>query len=277
MYFADKIRKLRKEAGLSQEELAEALNVSRQAVSRWEKGSVVPDANNLLQISDLFDVTVDYLIKDEYESDSSSLAATRPKTVIKEKESIFSLCAKAILLSFAVTVLVAIVFFAVTAELTALLIPALTVSLPALFLSIFNQKRISLKSVLLMTLPFLLIVNTVNLVGFRLSYQMHFGSNTLHLILWDHFICFSNTAALISLGLFVPFLAVPRKWWVNILIYLIVSASICGIICSLYRIVSEKSPSLIITWLIGCLFCFMGCAALYLQKGRNAERKNEKM
>ena len=49
MKLAEKLVTLRKSSGLSQEELAERLNVSRQAVSRWEMGSAMPDAGNLLQ------------------------------------------------------------------------------------------------------------------------------------------------------------------------------------------------------------------------------------
>ena len=65
----DKIMDLRKKAGMTQEELAEQLGVSRQAVSRWEVGSVVPDSKNILEMSRIFGVTTDYLLKDEYESD----------------------------------------------------------------------------------------------------------------------------------------------------------------------------------------------------------------
>ena len=69
MKLSDKIVKLRKTNGLSQEDLAEKLNVSRQAISRWEGGSAQPDATNILQLSKLFGVTADYLLNDEYESD----------------------------------------------------------------------------------------------------------------------------------------------------------------------------------------------------------------
>ena len=65
MKLSDKILTLRKRGGMSQEELAEKLNVSRQAVSRWELGSAQPDANNILQISKLFGVTADYLLNDD--------------------------------------------------------------------------------------------------------------------------------------------------------------------------------------------------------------------
>ena len=69
MKLNEKILSLRKKQGLSQEELAEKLNVSRQAVSRWEVGSAQPDASNVLQLSRLFGVTADYLLNDEYKSD----------------------------------------------------------------------------------------------------------------------------------------------------------------------------------------------------------------
>ena len=68
MILADKITKLRKENGLSQEELAERLNVSRQAVSKWECNETVPDIQNIIQLSNLFKVTTDYLLKDNIES-----------------------------------------------------------------------------------------------------------------------------------------------------------------------------------------------------------------
>ncbi len=70
MKLPDKILTLRKQNGMSQEELADKLDVSRQAVSRWENGSAQPDASNLLQISKLFRVSADYLLNDDYESDS---------------------------------------------------------------------------------------------------------------------------------------------------------------------------------------------------------------
>lgn len=70
MSLSDKIVGLRKSGGMSQEELAEKLDVSRQAVSRWEMGTAMPDATNILQLSKLFHVTADYLLNDEYQSDN---------------------------------------------------------------------------------------------------------------------------------------------------------------------------------------------------------------
>ena len=70
MKLPDKIIKHRKSTGWSQEDFAEKLNVSRQAISRWENGTALPDAQNLLQISKLFGVSADYLLNDDYESDN---------------------------------------------------------------------------------------------------------------------------------------------------------------------------------------------------------------
>lgn len=67
MIFADKLIRLRKKSGWSQEELAEKMNVSRQAVSKWESAQTVPELEKLLQLSNLFGVTTDYLLKDELE------------------------------------------------------------------------------------------------------------------------------------------------------------------------------------------------------------------
>ena len=70
MKLPDKIVGLRKSNGMSQEDLAEKLDVSRQAISRWESGAAMPDANNILQLSKLFGVTTDYLLNDDYQSDN---------------------------------------------------------------------------------------------------------------------------------------------------------------------------------------------------------------
>lgn len=69
MILADKIVRLRKKNGWSQEELAEQMNVSRQAVSKWEGAQAIPDLEKLLQLSKLFGVTTDYLLKDEKEGE----------------------------------------------------------------------------------------------------------------------------------------------------------------------------------------------------------------
>ncbi len=75
MILADKIIDLRKKAGWSQEELAEKLGVSRQSVSKWEGAQSIPDMNKILQLSSLFGVSTDYLLKDDMETPEPVAAA----------------------------------------------------------------------------------------------------------------------------------------------------------------------------------------------------------
>lgn len=75
MILADKIVRLRKKNGWSQEELADRMQVSRQAVSKWEGAQTTPDLEKVLMLSGLFGVTTDYLLKDEIE-DEPFLAET---------------------------------------------------------------------------------------------------------------------------------------------------------------------------------------------------------
>ena len=65
MLFNEKFRMLRKENNLTQEELADKLNVSRQAITKWESGDGTPDIENLKQISILFGITIDELVKED--------------------------------------------------------------------------------------------------------------------------------------------------------------------------------------------------------------------
>ena len=60
MALPEKLYALRKKSGLSQEQLAEALNVSRQAISKWEGGSTTPESDKLLALSNYFGVSLDY-------------------------------------------------------------------------------------------------------------------------------------------------------------------------------------------------------------------------
>ena len=71
MTLSDKIIQLRKINGWSQEDLAERMDISRQAISRWENGTALPDANNVLHLSKLFNVTTDYLLNDDCSDDKS--------------------------------------------------------------------------------------------------------------------------------------------------------------------------------------------------------------
>ncbi len=70
MNFAEKLLNLRTEYGYSQETLAEKLNVSRQAVSKWESGATLPETDKVIALSDFFGVSTDYLLKDNIQRDS---------------------------------------------------------------------------------------------------------------------------------------------------------------------------------------------------------------
>lgn len=72
MILADKIIELRKKSGMSQEELAEKLGVSRQSISKWEGAQSTPDLNRILQLSEIFGVTTDSLLKDTIELTSDN-------------------------------------------------------------------------------------------------------------------------------------------------------------------------------------------------------------
>ena len=65
MTLGEKIAKERKELNYTQEQLADALDVSRQSISKWESDITFPETEKLIQLSRLFDCTVDYLLKDE--------------------------------------------------------------------------------------------------------------------------------------------------------------------------------------------------------------------
>ena len=77
MALSEKLYELRKKSGLSQEQLAEQLDVSRQAVSKWESGKAVPESDTLISISEYFNVTLDYLMKEDNSAASEPVAGTK--------------------------------------------------------------------------------------------------------------------------------------------------------------------------------------------------------
>lgn len=80
MTFGERLLKLRKEKGLSQEALAEQLNTTRQAVSKWENNQGYPETEKLLMISNLFNISVDSLLKEnaqEFDSDRKGYYVSR--------------------------------------------------------------------------------------------------------------------------------------------------------------------------------------------------------
>ena len=69
MKFGEKLIQLRRKEGMSQEQLAAEIGITRQSVSKWESGSTLPELTKLIAISELFNVSVDYLVKDSMEED----------------------------------------------------------------------------------------------------------------------------------------------------------------------------------------------------------------
>ena len=87
MDFNNKLYELRKQKGLSQEELANRLNVSRQTVSKWEVGESAPDMEKLAAISELFDISLDELVLNkvpEKEKASEQIVRSEMYSDIKE-------------------------------------------------------------------------------------------------------------------------------------------------------------------------------------------------
>lgn len=75
MLLNKKLSILRKQSGLTQEQLAEVLSVSRQAISKWERGEAVPDLNTLIALDDFYDINLDELVRYDCKLDSSDIFA----------------------------------------------------------------------------------------------------------------------------------------------------------------------------------------------------------
>ena len=83
MNLSEKLYSLRKKSGLSQEQLAEQLNVSRQAISKGESGTAVPETEKLIAISKYFNVSMDYLVKDEISTADTYTIDKGKDTIVK--------------------------------------------------------------------------------------------------------------------------------------------------------------------------------------------------
>lgn len=79
MILQEKLKELRKQSGLTQEQAAEKLNVSRAAVARWETGKGIPDISNLITISEVFDISLDELIKGDRKVEKKIVADEKAK------------------------------------------------------------------------------------------------------------------------------------------------------------------------------------------------------
>ena len=87
MTFGEKVQRLRKQQGWSQEELAERIPISRQAVSKWESGAAVPDVENVVAIGKLFGVSTDYLLHDDYAADADIPAVRHREEELKKQRN----------------------------------------------------------------------------------------------------------------------------------------------------------------------------------------------
>ena len=151
MILADKIINLRKKAGMSQEELADKMSVSRQAVSKWESAQSVPDLNRILKLSEIFGVSTDYLLKDEVETEEfidtpmeDAFSPTRRVVTLEEADSFLKInkeCSGKIALGVGMCILSPLLMILLgglgefmpekISEMT-----AMTIGLPALFILI---------------------------------------------------------------------------------------------------------------------------------------------
>lgn len=86
MDIGERIFQLRNENNLSQEQMAERLDISRQAISKWESGQSTPELDKIIQLSELFGITTDYLLKGK-ETQNNNLTAIEKKH-IREKSVI---------------------------------------------------------------------------------------------------------------------------------------------------------------------------------------------
>jgi len=124
MILAEKIVKLRKQAGWSQEELAEKMNISRQSVSKWESTNSIPDLNKIILLAEIFNVSTDFLLKDDNETFDSpteiqnstniQISLEQATAYISSKMEVSSLITKGVMISLCSVV--PLLFFLAMAE-----------------------------------------------------------------------------------------------------------------------------------------------------------------
>ncbi len=89
MKISEKLYTLRKRRGLSQERLAEKLNVSRQAISKWELGTAIPESEKLIAISQFFGVSLDDLVNEERDLESPPITEQPSQKSTRRTQRIF--------------------------------------------------------------------------------------------------------------------------------------------------------------------------------------------
>ena len=91
MSISERIQSLRKQSGDSQEQLADKLDVSRQAISKWESGQGSPDLNNIIKISEVYSVSTDYILKGSIPVSDTDVKQKSLTPGIKRALSIFAI------------------------------------------------------------------------------------------------------------------------------------------------------------------------------------------
>lgn len=94
MTLGQKLKEIRKRFGLSQEQLAEIMNVSRQAITKWENDGGLPDINNLQELSKIFGITVDYLLNDKNVLPTLSMKKELDRKKYKNKLAMYNMVLK---------------------------------------------------------------------------------------------------------------------------------------------------------------------------------------
>ena len=120
--FGENLKTLRKNKGITQEELAARLNVVRQTISKWEKGQSVPDAEMLVKLAEIFEVPVSQLLGSKIESDAQSDALAEQLARINEQLVIKNRRAKRIWTVIAVIVAGSILLQLLMVELSGLML-----------------------------------------------------------------------------------------------------------------------------------------------------------
>lgn len=112
MTFGEKLSDLRKKAGLSQQALSEKVGVARQTVSKWESGAAMPSTDNIHCLSQLYGVSVDYLLNDYVEEPQPVPTADQPETPAEvKKKHIGRIIAACLLVVGIVTALLIVKYF----------------------------------------------------------------------------------------------------------------------------------------------------------------------
>ncbi len=180
MTFAEKLVQLRKREGYTQEEVADRLDVSRQAISRWEMGTAVPDSINLLRISKLFGVSTDYLLNDEYESDNDIPKVKENNKILHMNLSLIAIISQAAFLNVAMRPLQYNAEGVIsTTELVIKLIPLLASSIWMAYNLRYEKNAVQLRRNTKIELLYCIVQATIALFGY---YNKLYWVGTLLLI-----------------------------------------------------------------------------------------------